>query len=44
MQAQSVFTVGTRAPDVTLSTLDGGTVSLLDYRGKRLVIFMWASW
>ena len=24
--------------------LDGGEVRLSDYRGKKLVLFMWASW
>lgn len=36
--------VGMRAPDFKLPTLDGGTVSLSDYRGKKLLVFVWASW
>ena len=36
--------VGEVAPDFSLPALDGGTVSLSGYRGKRLVVFMWASW
>ena len=36
--------IGTRLPDFSLPTLDGKEVRLSDYRGKRLVIFMWASW
>ena len=36
--------VGQLAPDFTLPTLDGGKVSLSDYRGKKVVVFMWASW
>ena len=36
--------VGDEAPDFTLPSLDGGPVSLSDYRGGRLVLFMWASW
>ena len=36
--------IGTELPDFTLPTLDGENISLSDYRGKRLVIFMWASW
>ena len=36
--------VGRLAPDFTLPTLDGGEVSLRDYRGKKVVVFMWASW
>ncbi len=35
---------GDQAPDFTLRSLDGDDVSLSDYRGKRLVLFMWASW
>lgn len=37
-------TIGTQVPDFTLPTLDGKMVRLSDYRGKRLVLFMWASW
>lgn len=36
--------IGDAAPDVALPTLDGSTVRLSDYRGRRLLIFMWASW
>ena len=32
------------APDFTLPALNGGTVSLADYRGKKVVISFWASW
>ena len=39
-----VVKVGDEAPDFTLRSLDGGEVSLSDYRGKKLVMFMWASW
>ncbi len=35
---------GEQAPDFTLRSLDGDDVSLSDYRGKRLILFMWASW
>ena len=35
---------GDIAPDFTLKSLDGKDVKLSDYRGKRTVIFMWASW
>ena len=30
--------VGTSAPELKLQTLDGNTVSLSDYRGKRIVV------
>jgi peroxiredoxin len=36
--------VGGQAPDFTLRSLDGEDVSLSRYCGKKLVIFMWASW
>ena len=36
--------IGERAPDFTLETLDGGTVSLSDFRGKPVVLNFWASW
>ncbi len=36
--------IGQLAPDFTLPTLDGGKVSLHDYRGKKVIVFMWASW
>ena len=36
--------IGQLAPDFTLPTLDGETKSLHDYRGKKLIVFMWASW
>ncbi len=35
---------GDVAPDVALPSLDGGTIRLSDYRGTRLLVFMWASW
>ena len=39
-----VVKVGDAAPDFALRALDGEEVRLSDYRGKRLVLFMWASW
>ena len=36
--------VGQLAPDFTLPTLEGEKPSLHDYCGKRLIVFMWASW
>ena len=36
--------IGMEAPDFTLNTRDGNTVSLSDYKGKYLLIDFWASW
>ncbi|HEX3467662.1 MAG TPA: TlpA disulfide reductase family protein, partial [Candidatus Elarobacter sp.] len=36
--------VGAPAPAFTLTTVDGKTVRLDDYRGKTLVINVWGSW
>ncbi len=36
--------VGRRVPDFTLPALGGGTVGIADYRGRRVALFMWASW
>ncbi|WP_107840358.1 peroxiredoxin family protein [Metasolibacillus meyeri] len=35
---------GQFAPNFTLQTLDGQTVSLEDYRGKKVMINFWATW
>ena len=35
---------GFAAPDFTLSTLDGQTVTLSDYRGQIVMVNMWATW
>ena len=32
------------APAFELPSLAGGSVRLSDYRGKKVVLFMWASW
>src|SRR5260221_13448567 len=36
--------VGQLAPNFRVARLDGGTVSLADLRGKRVLINSWASW
>ncbi len=36
--------VGQPVPDFELPSLDGRPVKLSDYRGKKLLVFMWASW
>ena len=35
---------GQPLPDLTLTTLDGGEFRFADLRGKRALLFMWASW
>jgi peroxiredoxin len=39
-----VRAVGDLAPDIALPTIDGRTLRLSDFRGQRLLVFMWASW
>ena len=36
--------VGELAPNFRIPLLNGGTVSLSDFRGKRVLINSWASW
>jgi peroxiredoxin len=36
--------VGQRAPDFSAQLLDGGTVSLSDYRGQVVLLNFWATW
>ncbi|MCU9613605.1 TlpA family protein disulfide reductase [Caldibacillus lycopersici] len=36
--------IGQAAPDFTLETLDGTTLSLKDLRGKKVLLNFWASW
>ncbi|MDN7244433.1 peroxiredoxin family protein [Planococcus shenhongbingii] len=35
---------GKVAPDFELTTLDGETVSLSDYQGKKVILNFWATW
>ena len=35
---------GVRAPDFTLTSLDGSTVRLSDFRGKAVLLNFWATW
>lgn len=36
--------VGRVLPDLALSALNGGEFRFADLRGKRALLFMWASW
>jgi AhpC/TSA family len=35
---------GEPVPDITGPTLDGTSVSLSDYRGKKVILHVWSSW
>ena len=39
-----LLTVGDLVPDLSLPTLEGSTINLREFRGRKLIIFMWASW
>lgn len=36
--------VGEPLPDIALTTLDGGSARLSDYRGRLVVLNLWATW
>ena len=36
--------LGDTIPDFNLTTLDGSQAEINSFRGKPLIIFMWASW
>ncbi|MFC7370108.1 peroxiredoxin family protein [Fictibacillus iocasae] len=38
------LTPGNTAPNFTLKNLEGQTVSLKDYRGKKVILNFWATW
>ncbi len=40
----NLLKTGHRVPDLSLATLDGGTINLQNFSGKKFIIFMWASW
>ncbi len=42
--SQSAPSVGFLAPDFTLDTMDGDSITLSDLRGKAVIINLWASW
>ncbi|MEW5976104.1 MAG: redoxin domain-containing protein [Acidobacteriota bacterium] len=41
---KSPVKIGDPAPDFRLQSLDGTPLCLSDYRGKRVLLFLWASW
>lgn len=42
--ATELLKAGTVAPGFTLKDLDGNTVRLSEFKGKRVVLVFWASW
>ena len=39
-----VPSIGSKLPDFHLPSLEGNEIYLSDFRGKRVSMFMWASW
>jgi peroxiredoxin len=44
MAAHKQLKIGEAAPDLALLSLDGDLVRLSQFRGKRVLLFAWASW
>lgn len=44
MPEKRAVKIGDPAPDIVLVTLDGRLWRLSDYRGERVILFVWASW
>jgi peroxiredoxin len=44
MATTGALAVGTPMPEVDLRDLDGRVRRLSDFRGRPLLLFMWASW
>ena len=42
--ARPAVTVGQPVPAFSVTTVDGQRVDIADLRGKRVLLFMWASW
>jgi cytochrome oxidase Cu insertion factor (SCO1/SenC/PrrC family) len=42
--AMSKVKVGEPAPEFAITTAEGKQVGRADLRGKRVLVFMWASW
>ena len=43
-QPTAYIDVGGQIPDITLPSLISEQVSLASFRGKKHILFMWASW
>lgn len=44
MVDHQTVSVGNRLPDITLPDLQGRPVALSEYRGRKLLLFVWGSW
>lgn len=44
MEAAKPISVGHKAPEFSISTADGKTIKLSDYKGKYVMLDFWASW
>jgi len=44
MDKAKPLSIGHKAPDLTISGIDGNTVKLSDYKGKFVMVDFWASW
>jgi peroxiredoxin len=44
MQGSAQRAVGQPLPDVRLPNIHGGETSLSELRGKRRLLYLWASW
>lgn len=42
--ADPLVRTGQQLPDIVLPDLDGRPQRLSEYRGRKLLLFMWASW
>ncbi len=43
-QADPGIQIGEPVPDAALTNMKGETVRISDFRGKKLIVFNWASW
>jgi peroxiredoxin len=44
LQAREPAAVGSVVPDVAVTNMKGESVRISDFRGKKLIVFNWASW
>ncbi len=44
MMARKSVSLGQKAPDFTINSIDGKPIKLSDYKGKYVMLDFWASW